>query len=65
MFASPIQPEFDRRWHDEPAKTPPYVPLAAIAADEAECCVMPEISRFFGIVIYMNWRDHPPAATTT
>lgn len=22
---------------------------------------MPEISRFFGIVIYMNWRDHPPA----
>ena len=21
---------------------------------------MPEISRFFGIVIYMNWRDHPP-----
>ncbi len=22
---------------------------------------MPEISRFFGITIYMNWRDHPPA----
>ena len=22
---------------------------------------MPELSRFFGIVIYMNWRDHPPA----
>jgi len=22
---------------------------------------MPEISRFFGIVIYMNWREHPPA----
>lgn len=22
--------------------------------------VMPEISRFFGIVIYMNWREHPP-----
>ena len=21
---------------------------------------MPEISRFFGIVIYMNWREHPP-----
>ncbi len=21
---------------------------------------MPEISRFFGIIIYMNWRDHPP-----
>ena len=21
---------------------------------------MPEISRFFGIVIYMYWRDHPP-----
>ena len=21
---------------------------------------MPELSRFFGIVIYMNWRDHPP-----
>lgn len=22
--------------------------------------VMPEISRFFGIIIYMNWREHPP-----
>ena len=22
---------------------------------------MPELSRFFGIVIYMNWREHPPA----
>lgn len=22
---------------------------------------MPEISRFFGIVIYMNWREHPPS----
>lgn len=22
---------------------------------------MPKISRFFGIVIYMNWRNHPPA----
>jgi len=22
---------------------------------------MPELPRFFGIVIYMNWRDHPPA----
>ncbi len=22
---------------------------------------MPEISRFFGIIIYMNWREHPPA----
>lgn len=22
---------------------------------------MPVISRFFGIVIYMFWRDHPPA----
>ena len=22
--------------------------------------LMPEISRFFGIVIYMNWREHPP-----
>ncbi len=21
---------------------------------------MPEISRFFGIIIYMNWREHPP-----
>ncbi len=21
---------------------------------------MPEISRFFGVVIYMNWREHPP-----
>jgi hypothetical protein len=21
---------------------------------------MPEISRFFGIVIYMNFREHPP-----
>jgi hypothetical protein len=21
---------------------------------------MPVISRFFGIVIYMYWRDHPP-----
>lgn len=21
---------------------------------------MPELSRFFGIVIYMNWRDHNP-----
>jgi hypothetical protein len=21
---------------------------------------MPEIARFFGIVIYMNWREHPP-----
>ena len=21
---------------------------------------MPEIARFFGIVIYMNWRDHNP-----
>ena len=21
---------------------------------------MPEISRFFGIVIYMHWREHPP-----
>ena len=21
---------------------------------------MPEISRFFGIAIYMYWRDHPP-----
>ena len=21
---------------------------------------MPELSRFFGIVIYMYWRDHPP-----
>jgi hypothetical protein len=21
---------------------------------------VPEISRFFGIVIYMNWREHPP-----
>lgn len=21
---------------------------------------MPEISRFFGITIYMNWREHPP-----
>jgi len=21
---------------------------------------MPELSRFFGIIIYMNWRDHPP-----
>ena len=21
---------------------------------------MPELSRFFGITIYMNWRDHPP-----
>ena len=21
---------------------------------------MPEIARFFGIVIYMTWRDHPP-----
>jgi hypothetical protein len=21
---------------------------------------VPEISRFFGIVIYMNWRDHNP-----
>lgn len=23
---------------------------------------MPEISRFFGIVIYMNWREHPVRA---
>lgn len=22
---------------------------------------MPELSRFLGIVIYMNYRDHPPA----
>jgi len=22
---------------------------------------VPEISRFFGIIIYMNWREHPPA----
>ncbi len=22
---------------------------------------MPELARFFGIVIYMNWRDHNPA----
>lgn len=22
--------------------------------------VMPEISSFFGITIYMNWREHPP-----
>lgn len=21
---------------------------------------MPELARFFGIVIYMNWRDHNP-----
>lgn len=21
---------------------------------------MPEISRFFGIVVYLNWRDHNP-----
>ncbi len=21
---------------------------------------MPEIARFFGIIIYMNWRDHNP-----
>jgi len=21
---------------------------------------MPELSRFFGIIIYMNWRDHNP-----
>jgi hypothetical protein len=21
---------------------------------------MPELSRFFGIVVYMNWRDHNP-----
>jgi hypothetical protein len=21
---------------------------------------MPEISRFFGIIIYMNWCEHPP-----
>lgn len=21
---------------------------------------MPELSRFFGIIIYMNWREHPP-----
>ena len=21
---------------------------------------MPEISRFFGIIVYMNWRDHNP-----
>jgi len=21
---------------------------------------VPEISRFFGIIIYMNWREHPP-----
>jgi len=22
---------------------------------------MPEISRFFGIIVTMNWREHPPA----
>jgi hypothetical protein len=22
---------------------------------------MPELARFFGIIIYMNWREHPPA----
>jgi hypothetical protein len=21
---------------------------------------VPELSRFFGIIIYMNWREHPP-----
>jgi len=21
---------------------------------------MPELARFFGIIIYMNWRDHNP-----
>lgn len=21
---------------------------------------MPEISRFYGIIVMMNWRDHPP-----
>jgi len=24
------------------------------------CLNMPEISRFFGIIIYMNWREHRP-----
>ena len=23
-------------------------------------CAMPEISRFYGIVIRVNWQDHPP-----
>lgn len=35
--------------------------VLALGFPHLQIAAMPELSRFFGIIIYMNWRDHPPA----